>query len=51
MDWTLLISASVLSVLRQTYNSCPKYCDYYVNKLEYLDALYSNPNFEKIKGI
>lgn len=51
LEWTLLVSSSVLTVLRQTFNSCPRYSESYVNKLEYLDSIYSNSNFEKIKGL
>jgi hypothetical protein len=50
LDWTLLVNTSVLAVVRQTYNNCSKHCDSYVDKVEYLDLLYSNTNFDKIKG-
>ena len=50
LDWTLLINTSVLAVLRQVYNSSQKYSDNYVDKVAYLDLVYSSISFDKIKG-
>lgn len=45
MDLTLLLNTSILLLLRQVYNNSPKYCDHYVDKLEYLDGIYENSGF------
>lgn len=50
LECTLLLNTSILLLLRQVFNNCPKYCGHYVDKLEYLDGVYESQGFEKVRN-